>query len=70
MIAAIRPTTTQAARAGVPWLDTPARPRGPSLMSRLMANSSRDAPTRQARQHPKALIAAPRLTRVPTQDAM
>ena len=35
-----------------------------------MAKSSREAPTTQARQHPKALTAAPWVTMSPTQGPM
>ena len=39
----------------------------PGPASRLIANSSRDAPTTHARQQPNALTAAPRVTVSPTQ---
>ncbi len=57
---------TTAARAGVPRPEIRPRPPLPKP-SLLIANSSRAEPTVQARQQPKALIVAPRVTRLPTQ---
>ena len=73
MITAVTTSTRMAATPGVPARVVPASPVGgvPSRrMSRAKANASREAPTMQARQQPKALIAAPIVIRSPTQPAM
>ena len=60
---------TPAAAAGVAL--APVRARGlPGARSRLMAKSSREAPTTQARQQPNAETAAPSVTMSPTQAPM
>ena len=58
-----------AAAAGVSLAPVLAR-RCSGAASRATANNSRDAPTTQARQHPKALMLAPSVTRSPTQLPM
>src|SRR3954447_20630952 len=68
-ISATVPVTTTAATTGVAL--APVRPSGcPGTRSRLIANNSRDDPTTQARQQPKAEMLAPRVIRLPTQDPM
>ena len=66
---ATTPAMTPAAAVGVAL--APVRARAlPGARSRLIAKSSRDAPTTHARQQPKALTAAPRVTMSPTQGPM
>ncbi|SSC25332.1 Hypothetical protein KLENKIAIHU_3956, partial [Klenkia terrae] len=72
-ISAMTTVEARAARAGTPSRLTAARPRSdrPSgAVSRAKANTSREAPTTQARQQPKALIAAPRVMMSPIQEPM